>query len=120
VRQTRKLVTAISLYHDLGLSKSYDSQDELYSLLNECNHFWNSQEKRWVDGGTPDPPTNAIWVRVMSDAKIVSEIASVVAEAIAPYEIDLIDRSDLYPCRPPKQNDARVYLTFKGRDRKSI
>lgn len=111
MRQTQKLRYAVSLYQQLKLNRKYSSQEELYTLMNEHNYHWDSQQKKWLHGGTPDPASTFVKIRVMTDRANVTTIVSEIKTAMSDKFICL-ETSDIYPCRPPKQNDARIYLTF--------
>lgn len=91
-------------------------QETLYERLQAAGFFWNSDSKKWeeFDIADADEPTKLIMVRVWTDAEIVEEAADdIVAKTKKLFE--LVERSKPYPCRPPKQREARIYLKFLPR-----
>lgn len=89
-------------------------QDELYELLEAQGYAWDSETGEWVSLASQpaDPPTKLVRVRVWADSSVVEQMAAYVAKSLANYELVLEERSAPYPCRPPKQLESRVYLTF--------
>ncbi len=87
-------------------------QENLYSFLQDAGHFWNSDSKQWEyhPPEEADPPTKLVMVRVWAAADEVQAAALKVAATLQPWR--LIEQSKPYPCRPPKQKEARVYLKF--------
>ncbi len=59
-----------------------------------------------------DPPTELIRLRVWADARFVEQVADECVFAVAAKGLRLVEKSDPYNCRPPKQLEARVYLSF--------
>lgn len=116
MKQTRKFVSAEKLYRKLGLTQRYRTQDALYELLGEQNYYWDRKAQRWQDGGESDPPSTVISIRITTGYDRLNEVAEVLIEALGEYELELIEQSKPYPCRPPKQNDSRMYLTFLSQD----
>lgn len=58
-----------------------------------------------------DPPSNLIRVRLWADASHVEQLADTVTQMLETSGYRVLERSN-YPCRPPKQLEARVYLTI--------
>ena len=89
------------------------SQEELYERLQAAGFFWNSDSKVWeeFDIEDADDPTRLVMIRVWADAEIVEEAADDLVSKTKKF-FELIERSKPYPCRPPKQREARVYLKF--------
>ena len=90
------------------------NQEDLYLACNMRGYFWGAKEGIWAksDAEKAEPPSNDIRIRIWTDAEIVEDIAGDVEAALARYGLRLLERSRVYPCRPPKQLDGRVYLAF--------
>ncbi len=111
-RRTAKYVAALETAQRLNIPLTGD-QDSLYSDLNAANFFWDSGDKRWAPGTTPDPASTVVRVRVWAEASSVRDIAEEIARRMTRDGYELLERSEPYQCRPPKQLEARVYLTFR-------
>jgi hypothetical protein len=112
VKQTKKYRGACET-----LTFPHQTQEELYQELNRLGWFWNPKIQRWErDDRIPNAATKTIYIRVMTGKERVEQAAEAIAEALEQYGLELIEKSEPYPCRPPKQNDARVYLQFIDRD----
>lgn len=110
---TRKYKTALSLANQLDISER-DNQERLYRLLNEAGYFWDASTQAWQQLTTDaDPPTELIRVRVWAESSKVSGAAYQMRVAMEEIGYQFLDQSDPYPCRPPKQLESRIYLTFK-------
>lgn len=94
------------------------SQEELYTRLQKAGCFWNSDTKRWeeFDLEDADEPTKLIMVRVWADEEVIQEAADDVIRTNKKHW-ELVERSEPFRCRPPKQREARVYLKFLPRRR---
>lgn len=109
MKRTKKYTGAIDI-----LTHPHETQDELYSELNRLGWYWDSKQQRWVrDDRVADPETKFIRIRVLSGTSQVQNVADNVIEAMQERGLRLLEKSPPYPCRPPQQNDSRVYLTFE-------
>ncbi|MBW4599855.1 MAG: hypothetical protein KME29_09620 [Calothrix sp. FI2-JRJ7] len=54
-----------------------------------------------------------IKIRIIAFALKVEQAAEIFIENAEDAGLRLLEKSELYPCRPPNQNDARIYLTFE-------
>jgi len=54
-----------------------------------------------------------IKIRVIADSRVVEDIANKLIDDAANLEMRFIEKSKTYPCRPPNQNESRIYLTFE-------
>jgi hypothetical protein len=110
-RQTEKFIKAVAIAGQRFRNTSHES---LYQLMAEAQYFWDSQAKAWVH--TPseenDPPTRLHRVRVWAEKGQVENLASAIIESLTAQGYQLDQRSAIYPCRPPKGNEARIYLSF--------
>lgn len=111
-RMTAKYKGAVQAAQTEQVS-TYDDQETLYSELQSLGYFWDSKAKTWEfsDIDDADEPTKLIMIRVWADAEIVDEAADDII-ASNKKNFELVDRSKIYPCRPPKQREGRVYLKF--------
>jgi hypothetical protein len=112
---TAKYSMALEAARQYGLTvRPGIDQEELYSLLQESNHQWDSDRKAWIAlmEEPADDPTPLVMVRVWADMEIVEEAADDVESAYKKRGYRLFERSEPYRCRPPKQLEARVYLKF--------
>ncbi|MFO7032490.1 hypothetical protein B9T07_22850 [Limnospira fusiformis CCALA 023] len=108
IRLTRKYRLAI----EIAPNFSHSDRDSLYSHLVGMGYWWNGQAWAFVEPEDSHPPSSVIRIRVMTASKLVAKVATELAER---FELDgytLSDTSRVYPCRPPNNNDGRVYLTF--------
>lgn len=112
-KMTAKYKSALELGHQLGCTIS-TVQKALYLQLNELGYFWDSEEQDWVVSTEPvNPPSTLVRVRVWAAGDRVEEEARRIAEImIEAHDYQLVEKSQQYPCRPPNQNDSRMYLTF--------
>lgn len=109
MKRTKKYAGAIDI-----LTHPHETQDELYSELNRLGWYWDSKQQRWVrDDRVAEAETKFIRIRVLSGASQVQNVADNVVEAMQERGLRLLEKSPPYPCRPPQQNDSRVYLTFE-------
>lgn len=110
---TRKYKIALSLADELDISER-DNQEKLYRLLNEAGYFWDASTQVWQQLTTDaDPPTELIRVRVWAESSKVDGAAYQLRVATEEIGYQFLEKSDSYPCRPPKQLESRIYLTFK-------
>ena len=65
------------------------------------------------------PPRSAkktVHVRVMADAGAIEEIAEEISQSLEKEgAFELVDLSAVYQCRPPQEDQARIYLTLLRR-----
>ena len=107
MKQTQKYSQACRI-----LTFPHHTQDELYSELNRLGWWWNAKKKQWARDDTPaKEATNLIRVRLMASSQKVSEVAQHFVEASNDMGLRLVEQSEPYPCRPPNQNESRVYLS---------
>lgn len=108
MRRTQKYSKACEI-----LSISHSSQDELYSELNRLGWYWNSKNKQWERDDRIAVESKLIKVRVWANSEIVEELADLFIEQSSEIGIRFLEKSKPYPCRPPNQNESRIYLTFE-------
>jgi len=92
----------------------HTSQADLYHQLNNLGWYWNAKKQTWErDDRLAEPASELLRIRVWAAGEKVENLALIVAEALAPYGLELLEQSEAYPCRPPKQSECRVYLIFR-------
>lgn len=112
-KQTRKYRTACELADHLNISDR-TNQETLYRLLNEQNYYWDSGTQAWqLLQQDANPPTELIHIRVLAETSRVEGAAYQVRVAMEEQGYQFMEASSPYPCRPPKQAESRIYLTFK-------
>jgi hypothetical protein len=111
-RMTAKYKSALILARRIGLPEL--DNEPLYQALADRDYFYNSQDEQWTVAPKEDadPPSKVIHLRVWADGEVVDDMATDIANMMEAGGFDLQEKSKLYPCRPPKNRDARVYLTF--------
>jgi hypothetical protein len=112
-KNTAKYVSAVSKARELSVYADFPHQEQLYSTLNKCGFYWNSDLKIWEElNQDADPPTELIRVRVWTDARFVEQAAVDLISSLDAQGLRLVEKSLPFPCRPPKQLESRIYLTF--------
>ncbi len=91
----------------------FDKQEDLYLFLQKKGFMWNSKLQIFQNVGKEpsDDPTAMIRVRVWAALDTVDDEAAAIVKAMK-ERYDLVERSAPYACRPPKQREGRVYLSF--------
>lgn len=112
MKQTQKYSQACGI-----LTYPHTKQDELYQELNRLGWWWNAKKKKWIrDDSQAQSASKLIKIRIMASSHKVEQAAELFIEHSEDIGLRLIEKSDIYPCRPPNQNDARIYLTFEDVD----
>lgn len=114
-RKTKKYLQALKAADGLSLG-DFSIQDDLYTALNASNLFWDLGDKRWVPAMAPDPASQVIKIRVWGKATTVEDTAEMLVRRLTREGLTLLERSRPYLCRPPKQLEARIYLSFSAND----
>ena len=90
------------------------NQEELYASLNKAGMIWDSNQSKWLDitNEHADPASDVLRVRVWAKTEDVEKQAGHIMQALLSSGYILVERSQPYVCRPPKQLESRVYLSF--------
>lgn len=114
MRQTEKYKKAGRV-----LTFPHTSQDQLYQELNRLGWWWNSKKQEWERDETlgASEPSKLIKIRIWTDSTKVQQIADLFIESLESLGFKIQEKSDPYVCRPPQQNDSRIYLTFLNEER---
>lgn len=114
-KRTIKYSKALEVAETLQISQVND-QERLYRDLNAGGFFWDATTKTWERSHEPaDPPTQLIRVRVWTDSAKVRGASQQIKTVLEQSGYELVEQSDPYSCRPPKQLESRIYLTFQQR-----
>jgi hypothetical protein len=113
VRHTQKYVAALEIAALLNVVPP-PSSEELYAVLTQARYYWDAKTQSWVFVTEPSqPPTEFVRLRVWASEQVVQLEADKLILAIErTLGWQCIERSAVYPCRPPKEKEARVYLLF--------
>lgn len=118
-KQTQKYKAAFPIASKLKFVGNWDDQNEVYQFLNERHYVWNSKNKQWEDyqAEPSNPPTNLLMIRVWTgDREESLQIARFLRYILERAGLEYLKQSEPYPCRPPQQNDYRVYLEMKKKE----
>ena len=108
MKQTKKYSKAYEI-----ATLNHETQESLYKQLNKLGFFWDSKLQKWErDDRIADPPTDLIRIRVWAATDKVDGAASILIESAQQYGLKFQEKTEPYKCRPPKQNESRIYLTF--------
>ncbi len=95
------------------LTFPHNTQEELYRELNRISYYWQPKSQDWVRDYTPaNAATNLVKIRVWASSDKVNQAVELLLEGLSDSGLKLVEQSEPYPCRPPQQNDSRIYLTF--------
>ena len=96
--------------------------EALYQVLAKLQYFWDADDQVWVVANLEDadPASQVLRIRVWTDLEIVADLARDLEMAWHGLGFGLVEKSKVYPCRPPKQLDGRVYLTFALPDKSHV
>lgn len=112
-RMTRKYEAALRTIHRLRLPQHGDA-NSVYGDLEDIGYHWNSQIgewEKWADQPA-DEPTDLIMIRLWCATEVIAELAEDVTRQMGNIGLRLVEASPPYQCRPPKQQESRVYLKF--------
>jgi hypothetical protein len=113
-RMTPKYKAAFKVGTIKGWNTDVD-QEVLYHALAQAGLFWNHKAGEWQEAEDADQPSDLLRIRVLGPGEAVEAEAQRIKDFLAQTH-ELIEASEPYPCRPPKQLESRVYLTFKQRE----
>lgn len=121
-RRTKKYVGALLAKREAKLTGRYADQEALYQALQGQGYQWDSKAGEWqyVAAMPADEPTTLLRLRVWSGSDRVVEVANAIAWAMAQAGCRLVERAGPFPCRPPKQLEARMYLALEIPERVAV
>jgi hypothetical protein len=92
-----------------------DDQEALYAALGKAGVLWDKM-KGWYDVSEEpaDQPSDILRVRVWAKTEDVEAQARLIVRTLTSSGYRLIEQSQPYICRPPKQLESRIYLSFIG------
>ena len=91
-----------------------DDQEELYMALGKAGFMWDSKLQTWYDISSEpaDQPSDVLRVHVWAKTEDVESQARLIVRTLTSGGYRLVEQSQPYVCRPPKQLESRIYLTF--------
>lgn len=109
MKQTKKYTGACEI-----LTYPHNTQEELYRELNRLGFYWHPDKKKWERDDTPaKEATRLIKIRVWASTNTVQQAAELIVEQLEGTGLRLIEQSEMYQCRPPLQNESRIYLVLE-------
>lgn len=95
----------------------HETCDQLYEHLQGLGYYWDNNCQSWIYSPAEenDPPSTTIKIRLWFDKHQVNDVSNKLIELMESDGYRLIEKSTLYPCRPPQANDARIYLRFDSK-----
>jgi len=117
-KATRKYLAAVgtAVGNKISLGNNPVEADEVYAVLNKAGFQWDSDQGKWIQlsAEPADPATELVMIRVWAETKEVDLAADrIIHNMERAYK--LVERSEPYTCRPPKQLESRIYLKFMPR-----
>ena len=114
-KMTKKFSEAMHTLVLMGKPQPYNEPGEVaYKILIDAGYQWDGKKQKWIKlASVPgDPASPIIRIRVWAEAYKVEGVASQVCAAMTGKGYRLLEQSIAYPCRPPKQAESRIYLSF--------
>lgn len=114
-KMTAKYTAALKALRALGETEIGQDSERDYATLEEIGYQWDSKQGKWINvkAMPANPASTVLRVRVWAAKGKTGDAVHVISGALHQQAgWNLIDQSAPYPCRPPQQNDERVYLTF--------
>jgi len=111
-KKTVKYSSALDKCWELNLPVRGD-QTAVYQRLMDAGYLWDSKIQVWLqlDAEPADAPSSVIRIRVWAEQGKAMGVAESVIHGLG-KQYKLIEQSGTYPCRPPKQKEERIYLSF--------
>ncbi len=113
-KMTKKYANALVACQWLAMKNIPKDQEAVYRLLSDHGLYWDSKTQLWSKYADEpaDEPMPFVSIRLWCDAEIVADAADCIIKQLEQVRFNLVERSEPYPCRPPKQREARIYLRF--------
>lgn len=111
-KMTAKYRGAVAIARTINIPIT-DDQEALYAALGKANILWDKMQG-WCDVSQEpaDQPSDLLRIRVWAKTEDVEAQARLIVQALTKGGHRLVEQSQPYVCRPPKQLESRVYLTF--------
>jgi hypothetical protein len=112
-KMTKKYSAAINVALKKNIPPT-PKQDDMYAALEAVGIIWDSSQGAWNDTSNvpAEPASEVLRVRVWAKTEDVETQAGQVMQALISSGYVFLERSRPYVCRPPKQLESRVYLSF--------
>lgn len=76
MKQTKKYVSACEI-----ANLTHNTQEELYSQLNQLGFYWNAKLSKWERNDTlADPPSDLIRIRVWADSEKLEDAVELLCQ----------------------------------------
>ena len=114
-KMTAKYTAALKVLRSLGEPNIGEDSGRDYEALEERGFQWDAKKGQWINVKAlpANPASTVLRVRVWAAHGTAHQAAMLVAQALHERAgWNLLEESAPYPCRPPQQNDERVYLTL--------
>lgn len=114
-KMTQKYSAALKVLRSHGEPNIGEDSGRDYEALNEMGYQWDAKKGAWINVAKEpsNPASTLLRVRVWAAKGKAHTAAMLMARALHDQAgWNLLEESAPYPCRPPQQNDERVYLTF--------
>lgn len=93
----------------------YAAPDVIYTALQGAGYWWSSDKQAWEREAAAQPAMDGSMIRVWARTDEVERIARMVCAMMEQQGMRLVEMSQPYQCRPPRQAESRVYLRFVER-----
>ena len=115
-RRTAKYIGASEFARSKNIPVT-DDQEALYAALGKAGILYDKMQG-WYDVSKEpaEPPSDVLRVRVWAKTGDVEAQAQLIVQALKNEGYELLEQSQPYFCRPPKQLESRIYLSFIGGD----
>ncbi len=108
MKRTRKFVATEKIALEIGVN----IDENIYQNLEENNYFWDSKLGEWFLGEAAHPPSSLVKIRVWANSNHIKQDCDIIINSLCDNGFALEEKSEPYTCRPPKQLESRIYLTF--------
>jgi len=111
-KMTAKYAGAIEIARRKNIPITAD-QEQLYAALGKAGFLWDKM-KHWYDVSQEpaEQPSDLLRVRVWAKTEDVEALARLIVKSLTSDGYRIVEQSQPYVCRPPKQLESRIYLTF--------
>lgn len=114
-RMTKKFSEAVHRLNVMGVRRPHEMDAEAaYKKLADAGYLWDSKQGLWIKlaDQPSDPASPMIRVRVWAPQGESAEVAGYISQAMRRAGFRVVEQSDPYPCRPPKQLEERTYVSY--------
>jgi len=111
-RMTAKYIGAMAIARSKNIPIT-DDHEALYAALGKAGILYDKM-KGWYDASQEpaEEPSDVLRVRVWAKTEDVEAQARLIVRTLTSGGYRLLEQSQPYVCRPPKQLESRIYLSF--------